>query len=81
MSQVVQTNRQLCTAFANPVFINVVVTPTCFDGQATIFRGHLRLEVHYASQVVTPRGDGGLTIETRSGYDDINKHRICESSA
>jgi NADH:ubiquinone oxidoreductase subunit H len=34
------------------MLVNVTVTPTCFDGQAIIVRGHQRLQVHYASTVM-----------------------------
>jgi hypothetical protein len=34
------------------MFIDVVVTPTCFDGQAIIARGQQRLQDHYASKAV-----------------------------
>jgi hypothetical protein len=52
LSPFVKTNQQLCTAFTNYMFINVVVTSTCFGGQAIVARGHQRLQVHYASKVV-----------------------------
>jgi hypothetical protein len=34
------------------MFVNVVATPTCLDGQAVIVRGRQRLQVHCASKVV-----------------------------